>query len=288
MKFPIIASAAMFTLGSVQGATVAAGDLVLFFQKVGDSNTVYVNLGAADTLYRGFYSGISGADYLLSNVGFININSTLVTAFGAGWASDTSIYAGLAGALSNSSAGTVVQGDQNRTLYVSRARTAVGTVGTSSSTAFNLSGSGNLTAGATDMTALTSVFATQLPNQDQGIVTVSLSNIDNLAPVSVSFVQGTAFSQFVGGVQQRNGAAAFGNFSDAGQVEFALDLQRLVPDGTVSANEISGPSRTGTYEGTVTIGTNGDVSFFTIPEPSSVTLAGLAGLALAFRRRRNA
>ncbi|MBJ7255694.1 MAG: PEP-CTERM sorting domain-containing protein, partial [Akkermansiaceae bacterium] len=66
------------------------------------------------------------------------------------------------------------------------------------------------------------------------------------------------------------------------------DLQRLVPDGTVNTDEVAGQSRFGSYEGTVTIGSNGSVSFITIPEPSSITLAGIAGLALAFRRRRNA
>jgi len=289
MKFPILASVAMFTLGSVQGA-VTAGDLMLFFQKGGDGDTVYVNLGDAATLYRGVASGISGADYLLSRVNFININSTLTTAFGAGWAADGDIFAGLAGVYTNSTNTTVVNGDQYRTIYVSRARGAVGTVGTSGSTAYNLFSTGSLTTSANGIAGLTTNFATQLGSADEGVVTVALSQIDNQVVIGAgpAYNQGTAFGQFTTGVSQRGSASAFGTFSDAGQVEFALDLQRLSPDGTQYPYEVLGASRIGTYEGTVTIGTNGDVSFFTIPEPSSVTLAGLAGLALAFRRRRNA
>ena len=47
------AGATMLVTGSTQAANnfFAAGDLILFFQKLGDSNTVYVSLGNAATLY---------------------------------------------------------------------------------------------------------------------------------------------------------------------------------------------------------------------------------------------
>ena len=284
IRFALLASAAMFAVGSAQGA-VTAGSLVLFFQKPGDTNTVYVNLGDAATLYRGAAAGSSAANQALN---IININSTLVSAFGSGWASDQNIYAGLAGVLENSTATTVVNGDQYRTLYVSRSRASVGTVGASGSTSYNLLAAGSLTSGSTNIRGLITNFATQLGSADQGIVTTDLSVIDNQNPTTLAGVQSTAFGQFVSGVQQRGSVSVFGTFGLAGQVEFALDLQRLVPDGTVDSGEVAGQSRFGSYEGTVTIGSNGSVSFITIPEPSSITLAGIAGLALAFRRRRNA
>ncbi|MBJ7394932.1 MAG: PEP-CTERM sorting domain-containing protein [Akkermansiaceae bacterium] len=284
IRFALLASAAMFAVGSVQGA-VTAGSLVLFFQKPGDTDTVFVNLGNAATLYRGAAAGSSAANQALD---IININSTLVSAFGSGWASDQNVYAGLAGVLENSTNTTVVNGDQYRTLYVSRSRASVGTVGASGSTSYNLLAAGSLTGGATNIRGLITNFATQLGSADQGIVSVDLSVIDNQNPTTLAGVQSTAFGQFTTGVQQRGSASVFGTFGLAGEVEFALDLQRLVPDGTVNTDEVAGQSRFGSYEGTVTIGSNGSVSFITIPEPSSITLAGIAGLALAFRRRRNA
>ena len=290
-KFALFASAAMLMVGSVQGA-VTAGDLVLFFQKPGDTDTVYVNLGSAATLYRGAAIGADVSDSL----NIININTTLTTAFGAGWASDTGIFAGLAASASSSPADEVTNGDQNRTVYASRARTAVGTVGASNSTAYNLVSQGNLNAASTSMVGLTNNFAFQLPNLNQGRITdLQFSSIDDANPTSVAGVQSAAFGgQFISGVQQRGSATAFGTFGAAGQVEFALDLQRLVPDSTVSSGEIAGTSRTGSYEGTVVVGTNGQVSFITgisaVPEPSGTLALGLLGTiaGLGYRRRRNA
>jgi len=253
-----------FALTQLQGQTVANGDLILFFQKPGDNNTVYVNLGKAATLFRGAASGPSAAQQRLN---FININTTLNNAFSpsnpGGWASDPDLFAGLAGVFSNIDSPTIVDGDQYRTLYASKARNSVGTVGSSGSTQWNLDSAGSLTNGATNMLALTTNFAFRLPGQNQGVVSVVDSVIDNQNPTSLTGVQGQAFGQFNGGVQQRGSASTIGTFGDAGVVEFALDLQRLVPDGTVDLGEVEGPRRKGTYEGTVTVATNGNVSFIT-------------------------
>ena len=263
------------TLAQLQAQTAARGDLMLFFQKPGDTDTVYVNLGNAATLYRGAAIGPTAAKQALN---IININSSLTSAFGAGWASDPDVYAGLAGVYENSTAATVVNGDQYRTLYVSKARTSVGTVGASGSTAYNLLAAGSLNAGALAMYGMTTNFITQLPSVAQGLVTTEFSVIDNQNPTTLAGVQTTAFGQFVSGVQQRGSVSIFGTFGLAGQVEFALDLQRLVPDGTVDSGEIAGTSRTGSYEGTVTVGTDGNVSFIT--QGTSAYDAWLAGFPL--------
>jgi hypothetical protein len=44
----------------------------------------------------------------------------------------------------------------------------------------------------------------------------------------------------------------------------------------------------GTYEGTVVVGTNGSVSFVTVPEPSGTLALGLLGTiaGLGYRRRK--
>ena len=130
-KFIAVLFGMGFTLAQLQAQTAARGDLMLFFQKPGDTDTVYVTLGSAATLYRGAASGPSSANQTLN---IINIDGTLASAFGAGWATDPDVYAGLAGVLENSTADTVVNGDQYRTIYVSRSRNGVGTVGASGST----------------------------------------------------------------------------------------------------------------------------------------------------------
>jgi hypothetical protein len=203
----------------------------------------------------------------MQRLNFININATLNAAFSpsnpGGWASDPDIYAGLSGVFENIVDPTVVDGDQYRTLYVSSRRNSVGTVGSSGSTQWNLSGAGNLTLGATNMLSLNGNFALRLPNLSQGVVPVADSVIDNQNPTTLAGSQTTAFGQFSGGVQQRGSASSIGTFGDAGEVQFALDLQRLVPDSTVDAGEVAGVSRRGSFEGTVTVATNGDVSFTT-------------------------
>jgi len=248
------------SLTQLQAQTVAPGDLILFFQKPGNNNTAYVNLGKAATLFRGAESGPSAAQ---QRVDFININATLNTAFGTEWASDPDLFAGLAGVFSNIVDPTVVDGDQYRTLYVSRARNSVGTIGSSGSAQWDLISQGNLTLASTNMLGLTNNFAVRLPGVSQGVVPVVDSVIDDQNPTSIAGVQGTAFGQFAGGVQQRGTASTIGTFGPAGVVEFALDLQRLVPNSDVIEGKVAGPTRLGTFEGTVTVATNGDVSFIT-------------------------
>jgi hypothetical protein len=286
MKFALFASVAMLSLGSTQAATVAAGDLILYFQQVGGNNTVYANLGSAATLYRGVSSGPNAE---LQALDIININSTLVSAFGAGWASDNTIFAGLAGVRSTTLSTTVVNGDQNQTLYVSRSRNGVGTLGEVNSVLWDIVSGGTLTTPATGMLSLRTDFAAELPNLSQGVVSKTASVIDDQNPINGStFAQGPAYSTFQGGVQQRGSASAFGTFGPAGQVEFALDLNRITPDFDTNTNEIAGPGRVGTYEGTVVVGTNGSVSFVTVPEPSGTLALGLLGTiaGLGYRRRK--
>ena len=265
----------------------APGDLVLFFQKEGSTNTVYANLGNAATLYRGTAAGSADGT---NSIAFLNLNSTLTSAFGAGWASDTGLYSGLAANWGTSTTSTLLQdGDPHRTLYVSASRNSVGTVGSANSTGwdFTIAGNGAMTSGASGISQQNNVFENSYDAQ----TTISLtgtSGIDDQNPFLAPGLQGNAFNNsFGGGVQQQGQAGAFGTFGEAGQVEFALDLYRMLARNNV-AGQVGGENRVGSYEGTVTIGTNGDISFIAVPEPSSLALAGLAAGSLVLRRRRNA
>lgn len=253
-----------FPLGTLQAQNsfFAPGDLILYVQKVGDPSTIYVGLGNAASMYRGASAGPT-ADRQALNI--VDINSALTSAYGAGWASDTSIFVGLAGCLSNQQDFEIVNGDTNRTVYISRARTALGTVGAANSTAWDLNSAQTQNAASTNIAnALANNFET-LATTRVATLSTSVSLIDNQNPVnSGTFIQGQAFSAFTGGVQQRGTASSIGTFGAADSVEFALDLNRIVPRAdSETVGEVSGVKLIGSYEGTIVIGTNGKVSFMT-------------------------
>lgn len=267
----------------------APGDLVLFFQQEGGTNTVYANLGNAATLYRGAATGVDVA----SNFNFLDINATLVSAFGAGWATDTTLYAGLAAVWGTSSSSTTLQnGDPHRTLYVSSARNSVGTLGSANSTGWDLGLAGDtaMSNGATGIATQNNVFENNY-NVAQTVSPTSTSGIDNANPFSSPGIQGPAFNAFSGGVQQVGSASTIGAFGGAGTAEFALDLFRIQAKNNIAGQVGNGETlRLGTYEGSVTVNTNGQVSFVTsaVPEPSTYALMGVSALVIGFvvRRRR--
>ena len=95
-----------------------------------------------------------------------------------------------------------------------------------------------------------------------------------------------------GGVQQVNGKYGGYNsttsFGPATDVQFALDLYRIEAVNSAPGQVGSGATlRQGTYEGTITLNSSGQVSF--VPEPSTYALFGSAALVLGFvavRRRK--
>ena len=238
----------------------APGDLVLFFQQEGGTKTVYANLGNAATIYRGTAAGASdGVDKL----NIVNINSELTTAFGSGWASDPTVYAGLAGVWSDAAGITTLQnGDPTRTLYVSSPRNSVGTLGAVNSTGWDLSTAGNnaISTAATGITVQNNVL------EEQFLTAVAVSpnltsQIDDMNPFFAPGLQDAAFQGgLAGGVQQVGTAGTFGIFGSAGTVEFALDLFRIVARNNLPG-QVPGVVRIGSYEGTVVVASNGSVSF---------------------------
>jgi len=293
-----LASTAMLLAGSSHAANTfyEVGDLILYFQKPGNTNTVYVSLGNAASNFRG---SAAGPTYDRQALNILNINTTLVSAFGENWASDANIYAGAAAAHSADFGDDVVNGDQNRTMYISRGRASVGTVGQRGTAPYDLNSAQTQTTGSTNIIAMGNTFEVNGTAQQQ-VITTNISTIDNQNPITNASlgIQGTAFNAFSGGVQQRGAATTIGNFGFGGvtyaeNVEFALDLYRIAPmldsatEGEVSG-EVGGKRLIGTFEGTLAVSRTGDVSFVTIPEPSSIALTGLAALGLAFRRRRSA
>lgn len=277
----------MLAIGGTKAANTlyAPGDLLLYFQQQGGTNTVYVNLGNAATDFRGAAAGVAGGT---SKINFMNINTTLQSAFGTNWASSPTIYAGLAGVWGTDPEDESLQdGDPSRTLYVSKSRTSVGTVGAAGSSIGTVMTDLGMVNGATGIYSQNNVFE-QNYNASAVVSPTSVSGIDNQNPFLAAGVQGTAFNIFGGGVQQQGQAGSFGTFGAAGNVEFALDLYRITARNDL-AGQVDGLVRQGSYEGTMTVNSGGNVSFVTaVPEPSSMAISGLVCSALLFRRRRSA
>jgi hypothetical protein len=295
----LVASGSLVAATTSNAASYVAGDLVLFFFQENGSQTVYVNLGQAYT-YRGAAAGSQDATAVTnilesrgstqSGAAVTNLGTTLTNAFGASWASMTNLYAGLAAvrSASTSTTATAVNGDPSRTIYTSVANNLVDEPG------------GRVVPGNTDMTTIAnntiSMNTKFLGTNDILQAGVADSFIDEQNPFFTSGILDTAFGSLAGGVAQVGTATSLGSFGDVSNVEFALDLHRILATnggaGTITAGLDSEgntiPTRTSTYEGTITINSSGVVGFSAVPEPSSVMLLGLGAGALAFRRRRNA
>lgn len=254
-------AAGMTSAAFAQNPAYAPGDLVLCFQKEGSNNTLYANLGNAAKLFRGAAAGPADG---VNKVNFLDINAQLATAFGAGWASDPTLYAGAAAVwgVSATNAIALQDGDPNRTLYITKPRTAVGTVGSSDSSGWDLSLAGNTamsfaSSGIQSQNNVLEVsYSTAVAVSD-----VAISQIDNQNPFLAPGIQGPAMSNSLeGGIQQVGNSTSFGTFGAAGQVEFALDLYRVLAINT-APGQVAGDVRMGSYEGTVTVSSSGKVSF---------------------------
>ncbi len=257
---------------SAMGAfTFTNGDMILGFQAtggVGATKNVFFNLGAGTAARDNASIGLLG-----------NISTTLTAVYGANWYSRTDVYFGAVGNLrgnANTGFGSApaVNNDPSRTFYLS---TPTVNVGEGTFIAAATYPSASLGAGATNLSGMETMIVGLTTEGDgaaildQGTQPVEWSN----GWTSWNPTPGAAFNVFTGGVQQ--------NFGKVGSNTYA-DIQRVLSTntGAVPTGVIGG----GTYETTLAIGSNGNISL--VPEPSSSLLAAVAGIALTFRRRRNA
>jgi len=287
-----VLTAGSLTISSVaanaQNAFHAPSDLVLTFQNpggaTGATQTVMVSLGNVSTVFRDGGSFTS-----------INIASTLSSTFGATWYDTTTLWAGAVGFRGTSSTSTLLlESDPHQTLYVSKARTSVGTAGSANSAISNIP----LNAGTGITSGINSVKNQMetLGTTAQFAQATSASFIDDQNPFSSPGVQNAAYSNISGGVQGAFGAGNLGSsvLGASGTVELALDLYRIQTRNDVSGQYGFGEAvNTGAYLGTLTINQGGDVGFSVasaaVPEPSTYAQAAVALAIAAFfiaRKRR--
>ena len=265
-----------------QNPNYAPGDILLFFQQFGGTQTVMVNLGAATT-YR---------DATANLLNIVNISGALTgatpggAAFGATWYDEPTLYWGLAGVRSNSTSGTTVtDGDPGRTLYVSRERASLGTEGVVGATPWTVGTDGAMTTAANNIIQ-------QVNRMETIATTITLveptasSNVDGQNPFNITGTPTTSFGTFTsGGVQGDFGPGSLGTFGGVA-AEAGLDLFRLLavsPAGTVEPGKL----RTGQYQGTFVIDQAGSVSYIApVPEPATLSLLAASVIIGLARRRR--
>ena len=281
-------SGALAVLGLCAGATTAmaqntahnTGDLILAFQNpggtTGSDKVLLVSLGNAAQLYRAQTS---------STFNIANIGTLLTTTFGSDWSEQSTLYMGALSAWSSSGLSTgLSNGDPTRTVYVSAARTDVGVFGEASSVGWSGISAGNLGTAAGRMLQI----AGNLETGGEGFA-LTLSTTASLFDDNNPFVganQGTAYSTFTGGTQFQFGLGGFGTMAGV-EAEGALDLYRFQARNDITGQFGFGETNgTGSYLGSLVIDGAGNVSFAAVPEPGSVMLLGVAGVAaLAFGRR---
>lgn len=258
------------------------GDLLIYFLQFGGSQTILARL----SLGVGGYTTTAPAfrDATSNSLNIIDLSAQLVGTFGASWYEDENLYWGLAAARS-SSTGTTTQldGDPNRTIYVSQERTAVGTEGSAQSPGWSIGANGDMTTGATNIIQLHTRLET-IGLNDRLVEGVAGSPVDNQNPFLGSN-PGTAYGIFPGGVVGNFGTGSFGTLGGV-NAESALDLYRILAS-TSASGQVGGTLREGSFEGTMVINQSGQVSFVAVPEPGTETLLGSAFLVGLLRRNRS-
>lgn len=261
-----LAGAAIFLTTSAQAQTYTSDDLFIGFRAhagTGSTTPLLLNIGQA-SIYRDASGTIS--------IG--NIGADLANTFGAGWATRSDLWWGVAGA-ANVATGL----DPLRTLYASSgspfARQGNATQGTPTSR-IGVDLAGNyVNFGVAGVNTAVKIGDTADANDWAELVT-------NGNPAQ-SF-SGNSFGYFAGGIEE--------NFS-GGVAGTSLEMYRALRTGlTDFENPTAGtPGVTpAVFQGSLFISGTGDVSFGAIPEPSTYASLAFGGLLLflVVRRHRNA
>jgi hypothetical protein len=280
-------------------------DLVLFFRNpagtTGTTLTVGYSLGSTWDLFR--RAATPGDATFGTVISLGNINTVLNSTYGADWTGlSSSLWMGAAGKNASTDGGDtqVENGDFARTVYISSPRTGAGTYqqrnsgnrNSPSGDGGSATVSGNIDGGNSSLLLKANPVAL---DQNQTI-------LDNQNPISNGQAQ-TAYGGINAGIIGRLSTSTY-TYGSISNVTLGLDLMRITPtlangDGDVVAwqnqysitRDYGGTSGNGSafYLGTITLGSNGDVNFAAVPEPSTYALLALAAAGLGahvIRRRK--
>ena len=253
--------------------TTAQGDLLLSFYTTSGSsvgaNAYTINLGAGSSFIGGAAASI------------ININSDLTTAFGAGWATDTTLTMNLIGGYSSTA--TPSAPDAARTIYAGSRLSDISNYGNSTPA------KGTSTSSHNSWATNVSGFSDQQNNRPSGsavngnsaIMAVAdyandVTNYNN--PITVGLYYGIGWDPTT-----TMSATNIGSFEGT-TYKAALDVWKA-DRATWSVP---------TYATTIGLSSTGDLNIVAaaaVPEPSTYAMAGVAALTagfMAIRRRKKA
>jgi hypothetical protein len=250
--------------------TVAPGDLLMGFFKVNaagtgvEANTYVYNLGAASLFREGTYVSMN----------IDNIGTDLASAFGGGWALDTTIRWGIVGVVGPTD--PLTNGDPARTVYYSKDWN--GTPRGSTGVTFSSTQMGS-------MATFISTFSAAMNGVSEGGAIDGGAIVGSATPSSFSsFVPPTAGTSFGVSLNPLN---ALGSATEGLDVYRAL-FSTTAPgvDLTAALSPGDAALRAQQYIGTFTLSSTGDLRITPIPEPASALLCSL-GLGALVRRRRS-
>ena len=267
---------------AAQAGVYAVNDLLMFFQNPeqtggtsGTASVVYFNLGSTFNVFRDAATPSSGA--FGSTIYLGNINSILTSSYGSDWTDlSSSIFFGANGQNgSTSSVNTSTSnGDFARTVYITKPRTSVGSVGQANSVSPLYAPSQTAVAG--QIAGANAISGMTQP----GVVAVGDTLLDGYNPF-FNGAPANAYSEVIPGGLMNNISSTRTSLGSISNVVGALDLYRVAKTsgtGTSSAsiwqnsNNITatysnnfgvagGGSAAAFYLGTITLSSDGAVNF---------------------------
>ena len=293
LKHLAIATAALGTLvpsafAQTSLLTYNSGDLFLGFRQSTAANSFAVNLGSAAQFLPLSLGGTNspGSSFNVqfgvvpgSSTPVFNLNTDLTTVFGASWANNptngTGVRWAVVGFTDDSLNDTPISGLNARSAFLTRARTNPGIQSTPASYS-----DGQLDLFANEFVPFAygtgaGAFANQNSTTNSSEALIGNATLANNWNQRIG-----ANGSFGLGLARRVEQGVSGNFT--GPTDSVLDLY-LAP--------YSGSSLVGgtTYLGNFSLNNSGELTFNSVPEPSTYALLGLtaaAGLAWRMRQRR--
>ncbi len=269
---------------------ITAAQITSFAQTTWNAGDLIVGFRSTDVAETSSFEINVGSVFAIRNGGSfsVNINTQLVSLFGADWFTAGNVsFGAVSSAYSVNTTDTAApNGDPGRTTYYTQ---ATSTIGFSGDTADTLS-TGNRSTINTQILGLINTSSTGSP------LTGSFVGQTNLGSNSASLLN-TNTNSWAGKTATTTDFGVFGssNAVDApinGTTTY-VDLYRMLDvttNAVTPANaQIANTVGTGQFVATLQITSDGTLSTSAIPEPSSyAALAGLAALGLVATRRRRA